>query len=373
MSILAIIPARSGSKRIPNKNLLSILGVPLISYSIKQAIMTPEVDEVIVTTDSPNISHQACLDGATVVARPVAICEDDSTSESALINVLDMLESDPEMVVFLQCTSPLRQDNDITNAIDLFRKEKADSLFSACPFNKLIWDGILTSPLNYNYKARKREQEIGGQYQENGSIYIMKPSILRKHNNRLGGKISIYAMDYWDSFQIDEPRDVEMVSWLMSQRKRRPARIDLVVFDFDGVMTDNTFIVDSEGRESVVCNRGDGLGLARMKKRKIVLSTEKNTIVNTRCKKLGIDCYHGINNKLSWLKSYLEKNQIDPKYVAYLGNDVNDKGCLEMVGLSVVTADAHPEVLTLGNMILQSSGGKGAVRELCEYIINNYE
>ncbi len=227
MEVLLIIPARGSSKRIPNKNLYSILGKPLIVYSIEQAKNSKLVNRVIVSTDDVEIKSVSEKHGAEVVRRPSDISGDEATSESALLHVLDHLKEkenyEPDLVVFLQCTSPVRKEDDIDNAVRLLLEENADSLFSACRNDKFIWalDKGRPKPLNYDYKKRKREQDFPVQFRENGSIYIFRPEILRKSSNRLGGKMLVYEMDYWSSFQIDTPEDVELIEWILKNFRER--------------------------------------------------------------------------------------------------------------------------------------------------------
>jgi YrbI family 3-deoxy-D-manno-octulosonate 8-phosphate phosphatase len=231
--------------------------------------------------------------------------------------------------------------------------------------------------INYDFQQRRREQDMQVQYRENGSIYVFRPEILRQHQNRLGGRMAVYEMDYWSSFQIDTPEHVEIIEWIMQRpaygpTPRWPERIDLVVFDFDGVMTDNTVAVRSDGGEAVRCHRGDGWGIARLRDAGIpmlVLSTEADPVVAARCAKLGLPCLQDIGDKAATLGAYLHERRIDPAHVAYLGNDVNDRDCLRLVGLPVVVADAHPAVLGAARWVLGRRGGAGAVREFCDALL----
>jgi N-acylneuraminate cytidylyltransferase len=149
--------------------------------------------------------------------------------------------------------------------------------------------------------------------------------------------------------------------------------IDFVVFDFDGVFTDNTvWVTQDTGIELVQCSRADGLGIALMHQAGVpmyVLSTEVNPVVEARCQKLGLEVEHGIADKGTRLKELLNERGIDPSRVAYVGNDVNDAGCLELVGTAVVVADAHPDVIGLADHVLSRSGGSGAVREFCDALL----
>jgi YrbI family 3-deoxy-D-manno-octulosonate 8-phosphate phosphatase len=147
--------------------------------------------------------------------------------------------------------------------------------------------------------------------------------------------------------------------------------IRFVVFDFDGVFTDNTVFVLEDGREGVFCNRSDGLGIAMLKKTGIiiwVISTEKNPVVAIRCRKLGINCIQGCSNKLFALKKEIKALGISLREVAYLGNDINDKDCLKSVGFPGCVRDSHPDLLKMGLFMTRNIGGKGAVREFCDMI-----
>lgn len=224
MEILTIIPARGGSKGIPYKNLSILAGKPLLVYSIEHAFNTKSVNRIIVSTDNPDIMQVAKTAGAEVVHRPVKISADTSTSESALLHVLEYLKDkedyEPQLVVFLQPTSPLREHFDIQNAVDTLIKEEADSLFSASPFHWFIWrdeSGELKS-FNYDFQNRQCRQECPQEYIENGSIYIFKPWVLRKFNNRMGGKTATYIMPFWKIFQVDEKDDLEICEFYMRKK-----------------------------------------------------------------------------------------------------------------------------------------------------------
>lgn len=222
--VACLIPARGGSKRLPRKNLLPIGGKPLVVHSIDGARGSRRVDRVVVSTDDPELERVARAAGAEVVRRPPEISGDSASSESALLHALDSLESHgyaPDLLVFLQPTSPVRRPDDIDRAIERFESSGADSLFSACRNDKLLWRMENGRPrsLNYDYRTRKRDQEFPEEYRENGSIYVFTPALLRRENNRMGGKIVIYEMDFWSSFQVDDENDVKLMEWIMAHRK----------------------------------------------------------------------------------------------------------------------------------------------------------
>ncbi len=151
-----------------------------------------------------------------------------------------------------------------------------------------------------------------------------------------------------------------------------PPRLALLALDFDGVLTDDRVIVSQDGTESVVCSRADGLGIALLKEAGLpveILSTETNPVVAVRAKKLGVPVRQGLTDKAETLRVLARESNIELHHVMYVGNDVNDAGCLALAGCAVVPADAHPRVRQLANIILTRPGGYGAVRELVEMIL----
>ena len=152
--------------------------------------------------------------------------------------------------------------------------------------------------------------------------------------------------------------------------------LSLIVYDFDGVMTDNTVIVDQKGNESVIVSRADGLGISQIKQMgidQIILSTEQNTVVNERSQKLGIYCIHGVLDKKTELEYYCTSNQIDPQKVIFVGNDINDNKVMRFVGWPICPKDAHQSIRKISKIILQSYGGGGVVREILDLIIDDKE
>jgi YrbI family 3-deoxy-D-manno-octulosonate 8-phosphate phosphatase len=146
--------------------------------------------------------------------------------------------------------------------------------------------------------------------------------------------------------------------------------VRLIVFDFDGVFTDNAVWVLEDGRELVRCWRGDGLGLAELRRLDIhllILSTERNPVVSERAKKLQTECVQDCADKLATLQEILQRHALSPAAVAYVGNDINDASCLQFVGVPVVVADAHEDVLPLARFRTRRTGGHGAVREVADW------
>jgi N-acylneuraminate cytidylyltransferase len=186
------------------------------------------------------------------------------------------------------------------------------------------------------------------------------------------------------TIDIDTLLDWERAEWMLARldlpmvrpaRPRRPlpAEVRLLALDFDGVLTDNRVWVDGDGSEWVACNRGDGLGLSLAKKAGIevlVISREADPVVAARCGKLGIDCYQGVLDKEAVLKQLVAERGLAWSGVVFVGNDVTDLACMRLAGCGVAVADAHPDVLAEADVTLRLRGGHGAVREICDQILN---
>lgn len=211
MELLAIIPARGGSKGMPRKNVKPLAGTPLIVHTIQHALQAPSVTRTLVSTDDPEIGVVSRAAGAEVLERPAEISGDMASSESALRHALDRLEEtegyQPDAVVFLQCTSPIRTAGDVEEAIALWRTRGADSLVSVTPWHGLNWieeNGEARS-VTFDYRQRPRRQDMREEFRENGSIFIFTPALLRETGNRLGGQIVLYTMDPLTAVETDTP------------------------------------------------------------------------------------------------------------------------------------------------------------------------
>ncbi len=378
---IAIIPARGGSVGIKDKNIVDFCGRPLLAWSILQASECSEIERVYVTSDSDAILRVAEEAGAVPIRRPDEMATATAPSEQALLHAVDIVERDGgrvEAVVFLQATSPLRTAADIGGALQVFRSEGADSLFSCARMEDIcLWHrgcaGLKS--VTYDYLRRGRRQDREPYLLENGSIYIFKPSVLRATGNRLGGRITISEMDAWKSFEIDSPEDLVVCEYFMRNRilgqLRRLTRadIDLIVCDFDGVLTDNRALVSENGLESVLVNRSDGWAFRRLREmgfRTIILSTEENQVVAQRGRKLQTQVVHGVADKAAALDEYCGREGIDKRRVLYLGNDVNDLQAMRRTGYSAAPSDAHERVLEVARIKLKARGGAGVVAELVE-------
>jgi YrbI family 3-deoxy-D-manno-octulosonate 8-phosphate phosphatase len=386
MKPIAIIPARGGSKGLPRKNILPLCGRPLIAWNILAALEAYGAGNVFVTTDDAEIATVSVRYGAQIIHRPAELAQDKASSETALLHALAEINTRegglPDHFIFLQCTSPLTTAEDLLCIMDALHNSNADCAFSATPSHRFLWRSNADNSaegINHDSRFRLRRQDREPEYAENGAIYAMRTSGFLETKHRFFGKTIIHAMPEERSWEIDSPTDFKIAEILLRERLQRnrrkliPRSPAAVVFDFDGVMTDNSVLTGQDGHEFVACDRSDGLGLAALRKAGIpilVLSTEENPVVAARCRKLQLPCIHGVADKAARLKQWLDDGDIDAAMTIYVGNDRNDSKCLEIVGCPVTVADAYPEALQRALVVLDQAGGKGAVRELCDLILH---
>lgn len=224
--ILSVIPARGGSKGIPGKNICEVSGKPLIAYSIEAALQAKLVDRVVVSTNDQVIADVSEKYGAEVVLRPDAISGDLASSESALLHVLDVLAREenyhPDLLIFLQCTSPLTLPVDIDGTIRVLLESGADTAFAAIPFHYFVWswnpDGEMVG-INHDKKNRLMRQQRQDQFLESGAVYVMRVPGFIAEQHRFFGKTVMYEMPEERCFEIDDPVDLVIAERLIEWQK----------------------------------------------------------------------------------------------------------------------------------------------------------
>ncbi|MFN4113440.1 MAG: cytidylyltransferase domain-containing protein [Sphingomonadaceae bacterium] len=384
-TITAIIPARGGSKGVPRKNVLPLMGKPLLAHTIEAALASRHVARVAVSTDDPEIAAVARRFGAEVVDRPAEIAGDKASSEAALLHALDTLHPagapQPDLFVFLQCTSPLTRPEDIDALVEAFRREGADSAFLATRFYHFLWRADALGDfhgVNHDRTFRQMRQDRPAEYLETGAGYAIGTAGFREHGHRFFGKVVAVEMPGERVGEIDTADEFAVIEARMraaragAAQAMLPQPVAALVMDFDGVLTDDAVMLSQDGVEHVRCSRSDGMGIDLLRTAglpMIVLSREDNPVVAARCAKLRIPCVHGLRTKLATLTGWADEHGVDLARTVYVGNDVNDLECMAAVGFPVAPADAHPSACDAARLVLTNNGGHGAIRELADMIL----
>ncbi|WP_031477715.1 N-acylneuraminate cytidylyltransferase [Streptomyces bicolor] len=396
--VLAVIPARGGSKGVPAKNLMPVGGVPLVARAVRECRASRLVTDVVVSTDDQGIAAAARQAGAEVVLRPAAIAGDTATSEAAVLHAMDAHEAlhgaPVDVVLLVQCTSPFIIREDLDGVVKAIVANGADTALTVAPFHGFVWrhgddDAAAAETeraattggygVNHDKTFRPRRQDRPQDFLETGAAYAMDARGFREHKHRFFGRTELVRTDPARVLEIDDPHDLARARALAPLFDAdRPGAlpttddIDAVVLDFDGTQTDDRVLIDADGKEFVSVHRGDGLGIAALRKsglKMLILSTEQNPVVAARARKLQIPVLHGIDRKDLALKQWCEEQGIAPERVLYVGNDVNDLPCFALVGWPVAVASAHDVVRGAARAVTATSGGDGAIREIASWIL----
>ena len=402
--ILALIPARGGSKGIPRKNIKDFAGYPLIAWSIAAGLQAKSVSRVIVSTDDEEIAAVARECGAeTPFLRPAELAQDRTTDFPVFEHALKWLEDiegyKPEIVVQLRPTSPIRPRDMVDQAVGILTQHpEADSARGVvpaaqnphkmwrfhgydAPMNPLLEVEGIAEPYN------APRQVLPPVYWQTGHIDAIRATTISRKRSLTGDVVYPLVIDPRYTVDIDTPADwekyqalvysgLEMVMPEGKSRRPMPRKIELIVCDFDGVLTDNRVWVDQDGRETVAAFRSDSPRIRELRERGMnvmILSSEPNPVVAARAKKMGVEAIHGvgIQDKGRVMREVLAQKNIKAENVVYIGNDLNDLPCFEVAGWSVAVADAYPEVIRAADYVLKAKGGHGALREVCDLILNH--
>ena len=224
LKIIAIIPARSGSKGIIGKNIKPLNGKPLICHTIEESLKSKYSDATFVSTDGPAIAKTSKKCGAKIIDRPAELANDESPTIDAIFHAIDTIKdaSDKDIIILLQPTSPLRNATDIDTALDIFMKTDCDSVISMCkvehsPYWCFKYEGDKFKPLFENKGLQMRRQELSDVYRPNGAIYITTVKNLHKNNGFYCNKIVPYIMPAKRSVDIDEEIDFKLAELLIQE------------------------------------------------------------------------------------------------------------------------------------------------------------
>lgn len=402
--VLAIIPARGGSKGIPGKNIKNFAGFPLIAYSIVAGLRAKLVTRVIVSTDDEKIADVSRCWGAEVpFLRPAEFAGDDTLDLPVAKHCLDWLAEHenyiPDIVVWLRPTSPIRPHNCLDDAVRLlFDHPEVDSIRGVVPSGQnpfKMWtlnaETHQMQPLleveGVSEPFNAPRQALPATYWQTGHIDAIWTSTIVKKKSMTGDAILPLMIESRFTVDIDAPSDWKQAEAVLqrdalyldmvdpaSLRRQLPDDIKLIILDFDGVLTDNRVWVNELGQEMVASSKSDSLGLETLRRETgieiMVLSRETNPVVAARCKKLKLPVLQAVKNKEHTLRELLAEKNIDPLEVIFVGNDTNDLPVFPIVGFTAAPADSHAEVLRRADLVLTLPGGKGAVRELCDMILS---
>ncbi|MGC5223921.1 cytidylyltransferase domain-containing protein [Micromonospora sp. DT81.3] len=379
---VAVIPARGGSKGVPRKNLRRVGGVPLVGRAIAAALASDRIDRVLVSTDDAEIAAAAQEWGAEIVHRPAHLAGDTAPSESALLHALAHLDAsgvEVGVLAFLQATSPFIDVSALADAVDLVESHTFDSAFSATESYGFLWSRGKkgdAKALGHDREHRPRRQDREPHFLETGAFYVMDAAGFRDARHRFFGRTGFVPVPERTALEIDSEEQLALaraIAPLVAVADAGEAiHADAVVTDFDGVHTDDTATIGSDGREYVRVSRSDGMGIARLRRAEIpvlILSTEESPVVSARAAKLRVDVRQGLDDKAAALREWASSRRIPLSRIAYLGNDINDLACLELVGWPVAVPDAHPLVLAAARAVVARPGGAGAVRELADRVL----
>ena len=380
MSIIAFLPARGGSKSIPEKNIKSFCGKPLIFWNL-QELQNSNVDKVIVATDCNKIKATVLsfnFSKVEIYDRNKENAQDNSPTESVMLEYIDVEKLNKKDVFMLvQATSPFTQSSHFNEGLELYKNY--DSVLSCCKSKRFYWDEN-GKALNYDIFNRPRRQDFSGSLVENGAFYINSVENIIKTNNRLYGKIGLYEMPEYTSLEIDEPEDWNIAESIMKRNIKSGINLDfskikIFLSDVDGVMTDAGMYYTENGDEFKKFCTYDGMGMKLLQKSGIkvgILTSEDRVLNRRRAKKLGLDFdFHGAIDKFQIVKDLCEREKITLNDVAYIGDDINCFELLSNVGIAACPYNAVTKIKSIPNIIhLQKNGGEGVVREFVELILS---
>lgn len=400
---VAFIPVRGGSKSIPLKNIKIINGKPLVYWTVLAGCECEYIDKVYVATDSEDIKRvvegfkkesEDVFSKLEVIGRSAESASDTASTEFAMLEFAK--EYDFENIVLIQATSPMLRADDLNAGFMIFNEDGCDSVLSAVPQKRFIWNvdkknELIANPVNYDVYNRPRRQEFEEYYVENGAFYICSKKDLLKSKNRLSGNIKIAPMSEDTFYEIDEVSDWIVVEALMQRQNEalqdgnkettepetedKAVSYKMFLTDCDGCLTDGGMFYSEKGDELKKFNTRDGMGFGLLRKAGIitgVITGEDVNLNRRRCEKLKIDILApGCMNKAECIQNLCEKYNISLSEIVYIGDDINDLEAVEMVGLGCCPSDANSKVKAVAKYITKAKGGEGVIREVVDMILND--
>ena len=353
-------------------------GQPLCYWAITAALKSQCFESIHISTECQKIKDTVISlfdQKVCITHRPLDLAQDDSSTEDVLLDFSN--KEDFDVLCTLQVTSPLTQPQDIIDAVDQFKAQSLDSLFTGCQFQRFLWNQQ-NQAINYDPLKRPRRQDFSGHIIENGAFYLTRKNILLNNKNRLGGKMGHHIMHPSAMIEIDEPHDWLAVESILQYNQRNifsPAlnKIKALVLDVDGTLTDGSMYYCDDGEQLKRFNTKDAYGISLLRQLGLkicVITGEDSPSAHRRMEKLQIENYfYGVKDKLPVLKNWAQKEKLTLREIAFAGDDFGDLQCMKAVGLSFCPSDAVSDIKQISNIVSSRKGGQAAVRELCDLLI----
>lgn len=379
MKKTAIIPLRKDSKGIPGKNKKKMLGRPLFSWVLTEAVFS-ELDAVYVFTDDAEIidyihKEYHWTPKVKALLRSDENAGDTASTESAILEFTELIEYDFDILCLLQATSPMTTASDINAVLAKIENQKYDSALTVVNTHRFTWNADGT-PQNYDVFNRPRRQDFQGLLIENGAVYATSKTAFLNSKNRASGTIGLISMLETTLVEIDSMTDWKIVEELLASRLKRAKkhqRIDYLVLDVDGVFTNGQVYYSADGELTKAFDMRDGMGLEILRQYQVevvVITSENSALVAQRMKKLQIEnVFLGVKDKYAFLQHFARVKNTGFQAMAYIGDDVNDLANICTVGWSFAPANATDIVKRNADYLLTKSSAEGAIREACEKII----
>lgn len=379
MKKIGFIPLRKGSKGIRNKNKRKMVGRPLFTWVLGEAIFS-DLDEVVIYTDDQDIidfigKEYQWTNKVKAHLRSDESASDTASTELAMLEYCKSIDYNFDVFCLLQATSPFTKRENINSCLEKVNGDY-DSALTVVNTHRFLWNEN-GEALNYNPQKRPRRQDFDGLLIENGAVYTTTKTALKKHENRIGEKTAIVKMPEDSLLEIDTETDWVAVEQLLIERQKRAkqaAKITHIVLDVDGVFTDGTITYTKDGEHTKNFDMRDGMGLEILRQfdvKVLVMTSENSELVAKRMQKLKIEnVYLGVKDKYSLLQNILKEDNLSINNFAYIGDDVNDLTNICSVGWSIAPNNATDIVKQHADVVLSKPSGAGAIREACQFIMN---
>ena len=383
---IALIPARGGSKGVPGKNIKKVGGIPLVGRSIIALQNSINIERIFVSTDDEDIAAIAIAFGAEVINRPSSIARDQTSTDDVIDHAMDWLSSnniDFDVLCLVQATYPFLTPSHVDlvyNSLDA----NHDCAFGACRFHGYIWkksteaEYILAAHEGHFHQRKRRQDEDDELLLELGSVYVMRREGFLATKSRFCNNPIPIVIEESTAVEVDSHKDLEEARLLekiypLNGSLTWLPKVTHMFLDFDGVLTDNYVLSDSDGNEVVKTSKSDSLAISLLRSKLginvSVVTSEVNSTNAKRCKKLGIRCHQVSGSKGEFIENLItaykdESADSGMIFTCYVGNDVNDLSVIDKVDVFFAPSDSDQEVLRKADYILTSAGGHGVVKEI---------